>query len=207
MFCIVCGKNAVVGNFCEDCFLKRERLFDVDDFSISTCDCGSYYYKGWQKSNKGLYDLLADLIEKRVKTKNKIIKKNVSFKHVGNKIFAKIVCNGMIKPCKKTKEEERDIVIILNKQKCDDCVKLLGRYSEAILQIRGDKKERILNILNLPKYATVEKTKNGYDVVFVKRSDSKNAINQLVDFDITKSFKFIGVKRGRRIIKDYYAVR
>lgn len=205
MFCIVCGKEAKVGNFCEDCFLQRMDLFDIEDFSMQICDCGSYFDRGWQKA-KSIDDAINERIEKKIKTDNKILETNISFKIVGNRVLATVRCKGFIKPCKRKKIVEKNILILLKRRKCDNCIKLSGGYSEAILQIRGENKDRIMRSINLP-LCTVEKTKDGYDVKFIRRSDARNVLKQLKGFEIKKSFKFIGMKKGRKILKDYYSIR
>lgn len=209
MFCIKCGKKAVIGNFCEDCFLEKERLFDIEDFTLDICDCGSYYDKTWQKP-KEIADIIKEQIEKRVKTKNRIVEKRISLKRFGNRISALIKCSGLISPCKKIKEEEKRIMITLKKRKCNQCIKLSGGYYEAVFQIREDYDKIFDQIKNhLPKTATIEKIKHGYDIRFLRKSDAAKVsrIIKNLGYEIKKSFKFVATKKDKKLYRNYYSVR
>ena len=210
MFCVRCGKKAAIGNFCEDCFLEREKLFDIENFTLAVCDCGSYYDKVW-KEPREIDDIIKQQIEKRIKTKNRIADKKISLKEIGNRVSALIVCSGLISPCKKVKKEKKRIMIILKKKKCDLCIKLLGRYYEAVLHIRGNY-EKIFDKIKkqLPKTARIEKIKHGYDIRFLKKADAakiSKTIKNLNSYEIKKSFKFVSTKKGKKLYRNYYSVR
>ena len=207
MFCIKCGKEAVIGNFCKNCYLEREELFDVKDFSLTICDCGSYYDKVWKKP-KEIDDIIKEQIENRIKTKNRIVDKKILLKKFGNRVSASVRCSGIIYSHRK--KEEKRINIIIKKRKCDICTKLLGRYYEAVLQIRGDYDKIFGRIKKyLPKTARVEKIKHGYDIRFLKKSDAAKISKILKNsgYEIKKSFKFVGTKKGRKLYRNYYSVK
>ena len=205
MFCIKCGKRAVIGNFCRNCFLAKEELFKIKDFSLPICDCGSYYDKIWQKP-KDIDDIIRDQIKQRIRTKNKITKDEIKIKKFGNKISATVICSGIIHSHKKN--EEKRIIIILKRRKCDLCVKLLGGYYEAVLQIRGDYNKIFDKAKKyLPETARIEKTKHGYDIRFLKKSDAAKIAKLLKNYKIKKSFKFVATKKGKKLYRNYYSVR
>jgi NMD protein affecting ribosome stability and mRNA decay len=207
MLCIKCGREAVIGNFCENCFLEKEKLFDIEDFTIAICDCGSYYDEIWQKP-RATDEIIRCLIEKKIKTKNKITGKKILLKKVGNRVFASVVCSGFISPCKKSKEEEKRISILIKIKKCDQCVKLIGGYYEAVLQIRGDYDNIFDKIkCHLPKTARIGKIKHGYDIRFLRKSDAAKVSRKLIEFEIKKSFKFVTTKKGKKLYRNYYSVR
>ena len=214
MFCIRCGKRASIGNFCDQCFLETKELFDIDNIKIMICpDCGSYYDKGW-KPGKDIEEIIQDCVNNNIKTKNKITKTKLSLKHFGNKYRVTIRCTGLIRPCKKSKAEEKSILITIKKHKCDRCVKVRGGYHEAVLQIRGENKDKILNKVKrmLPKeeivVTSMDELKNGYDIKFIKKNFAKAAAKQLKKgFKVKESYKLIATKKGKRLYRNYYSVR
>ncbi len=204
MFCIKCGKKAEIGNFCSSCFLGKESLFEIKDFLLYVCDCGSYYDKVWRKADN---DIIKEQIGKRIKTKYRLVKKEIALKSYGNRVAATIVCYGIVHAHKK--KEERKITITIKKRKCDTCVKLLGRYYEAVLQIRGEY-NKIFNKIKsrLPKTARTEKTKHGYDIRFLKKSEAAKIAKALkVRYEVKSSFKFVATKKGKKLYRNYYSVR
>lgn len=201
MFCIKCGKKAVVDVFCEDCFLSQKKLFDLKDFSLSVCNCGKYYKNGWVKEE----NLIEKEIERRLKVHGVIKKKNIKLKRKGGYLIASVTCSGLIKPCKKMKKEARDIKIFIKKRKCDVCSKISGGYYESVLQIRGKNAEKILRRIPIPKTARIEELKQGYDIKLLKKKDAYSIIKDLKPEK--KSFKFVGTKKGRKLYREYYVFR
>lgn len=208
MFCIKCGRNAGIENLCEKCFLERENLFSIDNFSLFVCDCGSYYDNHWNDPET-IDKVILDQIKKRVKTKNRVTKISINLKKYGNKVLARVVCSGYIRPAKAIKKEERQITITLNRKKCENCVKFLGGYYEAVLQLRGDRIEKILSGIEkfMPKARPTE-VKGGCDIRFVKKGDAKRVAKQLKRrFDVKESFKFVTTKKGKRLYRNYYSIK
>lgn len=211
MFCVKCGKHATVGTFCDEHFLERERLFDIDNIRIDVCDgCGSYYDGGWKKT-ENIENTVRDVIKKSIVTENKIIKTDIKLKHFGNKFSAVVRCTGLIKPCKKPKTEEKKILITLSKKKCDNCVKTLGKYYEAVIQVRGERKEEILHEINKTvglSLSGFKELKNGYDLYFIRKSDANRVAGNLKKrYSVKRSFKFATEKKGKKLYRNYFAVR
>lgn len=201
MLCIICGKAATVDSFCDGCFLARNHLFEIKNFSARVCKCGSYYDRAW-KTGKNYVE---DLVSSRVKTKNRITWKNISYRLAGNKALVKIELSGFIRPCRKLKKEVKEIEIVLARQKCDRCVKISGRYYEAVIQMRGDEAAlgKIMNQMNLSN-ASVEKVKNGYDIRFMDKNEAKKNAER---FKAKKTFKLVGFKEGRNLYRSYYLIK
>ena len=182
-------------------------MFEIDNFTVPVCDCGSYYDGKWEKP-KETNKIIKEMIEKRMKTSSRIIKEKISLKKIGNRIIVSITCYGFIRPCKKMKKEAKRITITLKKRKCDVCTKLSGGYYEAVLQVRGDY-ENIFNLVKkyLPKTARIEKLRRGYDIRFLKKSDAAKAAKNLRGFEIKKSFKFVATKKDKKLYRNYYSVK
>ncbi|MCX6815518.1 MAG: NMD3-related protein [Candidatus Aenigmarchaeota archaeon] len=201
MFCIKCGKTAVAGNFCEKCFLESESLFDIAGSTIDFCPaCKNYRPE------------LKNQIMKSIKTKNKIIGCHVFEKQVGNKIFAKVACKGIIQPLKKQISQEKTVVIVVKKRMCENCIKLSGGYYEACIQVRGDKKERILKkiqkFVRSDEITNIIHLKEGVDVRLTNKKSAASIVGELRrGFDVKESYKLVGKKKGKELYRNFYAIR
>lgn len=199
MFCIKCGKPAKVGNFCSECFLERENLFGLKDFTFVYCGlCGL---------NK---DELIDRIKGSIKSSNEIIDIKVSTKIVGNKVHTTVKCIGKINGLKKEGEEKS--LVILRQKMCDMHVKLSGGYYEAVIQVRGENKEDILKRLvkNLPEKSiiNVEKLPEGYNLKIMRKANAAAAAKHFMEkYDVKTSFKLVGSKKGTKLYRNFYAIR
>lgn len=200
MFCIKCGAAAEAGNFCKNCFLGREKLFDIKNFRITSCSsCGAFFIGG-KKIDIG------DAIKNKIMTEHKIKKIKIGYKKYANRIIASVECSGAIKPF--TKTENRIVEIILSTKKCDDCTKLAGSYYEAVLQIRGT---RAIDILNeAAQYnilSFVKNVDNGYDIRVVKKQDASKVAHALKAYGVKRTFKLVGEKDGKKIYRVYYLIK
>jgi NMD protein affecting ribosome stability and mRNA decay len=161
---------------------------------------------------KGKKSSIDDAIKSSIITKNKIKNVEINKRKIGNKIHATIICSGYIKPCKKLKSETKNIVVNIRKRLCEDCIKLSGGYYEAIIQIRGEQKDRILKkINNMYKknlITSINKTEHGYDIRFVDKNDATIIANRLrKKHDVNASYIFVGEKKGKKLYRNVYAVR
>lgn len=199
MFCIVCGSSAEADNFCSEHYAERHALFETENFSAIVCPlCGS----GMPTDE----DILSHVTEKgRIKSR-KIIRKQV-----GNRIVAKLLMKGFLKhgiP----KEEEHSIMILLRKQKCELCVKMSGGYYEAVMQLRGERKEKILQKLEAlatrDDITSIESAKEGYNVKFVSKKKAATISGRLSkNFSVNSSYKLVAEKKGKKLYRNFYAIR
>ena len=199
MFCIKCGKEATVDNFCDDCFAAAHTMFGVKPFNIFYCDiCGI--------KNDDIKEQIAD----RIKTDNKIDDVYVHLKIVGNKVHATVDCIGSIKGVKK--REKKEVLIILRRKMCELHVKLSGGYYEALIQVRGEHKETILKQLKklLPEKSVVdvEELKEGYNIKVMSKGTAAGAARVLKNkYTVKDSYKLVGSKKGQELYRNVYAVR
>lgn len=103
--------------------------------------------------------------------------------------------------------------------KCPACVKLLGKYHEAVIQIRGDRAERLAELaddLASKMPMTAERLKYGWNLYFVHKSNANTAVNEIerilkrvqeTALEITYSHKVVGKKDGKTLMRDFYAIR
>ncbi len=221
MFCIKCGKPVMrtrrgatasdFGTFCEEHFLESRKLFETSNFIIRVCDgCGSYFDGEW-KEQDDIANAAKEMIADSIVTENKIKKIDIHLKKFGNKFLATVTCTGTIKPCKKQKMETSKIIVTMKRQKCDNCVKLLGNYYEAVIQVRGERKGEIFKIIEAVcgKMALrCEAEKNGYNLYFVRKNEARKVAKNLGrKYDVKASFKFAAEKKGKKLYRNYYSVR
>jgi len=195
---------------CEDCFLQKHELFRLDNISLAVCQCGSHYFSKQEKFDD-LENALKSGIEKRIKTRNKISSIKIRIKrHFGHKYQIVVSANGKISPCKKSKTEEKTIIATVKNLTCEDCIKVLGNYHEAKVQLRGkDIAEMIKKAQHiLPKTSWVKENPDGYDVFFITKTDAANFVKQFKEkYEIKKSFKIVAQKKDRVLARDVYVIR
>lgn len=199
MFCIKCGKPAKVDNFCSECFLESEALFEARNTDMEFCDlCGIKE------------DEILKKAEATIKTNNTLLDKKIVLKTVGNKVHATITCTGKIKGLSKT--ETKNVMIILRRKMCEMHVRLSGGYYEAVIQIRGHDKEKILKKAGrlLPKKSiiNVENLKEGYNIKIMHKANAAAAVRHLRQrFAVKDSYKLVGSKKGQKLYRNFYVVR
>lgn len=210
MFCIKCGNKAKIGLLCEECFLKENRLIKLNNLSILLCPvCSSYYDKGKWVETGNIERIVKNKIEEKICSRE-IKKIGIQLKRIGNRYMVRIACIGFIPPCDRVKKEEKIIYVKIKKQMCSRCIKLSGGYYEAVLQIRGNGKERILEMIKkLIKNAIMEEKKNGYDIRFIKKAEAAKIARmlKLKGFEIKESYRFVSTKKDKRLYRNYYSIR
>src|SRR3989338_7803367 len=198
MFCVKCGRPAEADNFCKECFLERQKIFDIKDAMMIYCDaCGV-------KEEE-----IIEKIEKSIKSPY-LLKKKISIRMVGNRAYATIMATAVIQGF--TKEETKKSIVTLKKRLCDLHVKLSGGYYEAMIQVRGEQRDRILRRVEslLPQKAVinVEKLKEGYNVKVMRKSNAAAVAKSFVGhFEVKSSFKLVGSKKGQMLYRNFYSIR
>jgi nonsense-mediated mRNA decay protein 3 len=196
-FCFICGKNTrkLIEGYCEDCYNKNFNLIEIPkELKITKCSkCGKIRQK-----NKWITAELENLIKNNIK----ILGKNVKAKLDENKI----IVSGSLIP-KTTKEEVHEININVIKTLCNECSKKTGGYYEAIIQLRGNINEGILNLIDNEARNTfykIKNVKNGFDL-YIGNEHIANRIAEILKrnykFKVKKSFKLHTKKEGKDIYK------
>ncbi|MFH0836834.1 MAG: NMD3-related protein [Candidatus Aenigmatarchaeota archaeon] len=204
--CILCGAAAEKGNFCKQCILLKNKLFEIKDFRIIMCRNGDNYYLAKWKEFTNENAMLKDAIAYEMK--GNVDNFFISFRPFKCGFKVKIRGVGKIQGFKK--EEETEIEVSIKRKMCEDCIKVSGRYHEAKMQIRGDMTEYILGkVMKLiPKTAWVEDNKHGYDLFFLTKGEAAQIAKYLrARHDVIKSFKVVGNKKGTLLMRDVYSVK
>lgn len=209
MFCIKCGKPAFAGNFCEECYVEKKELFELKDVKMRYCDnCLKFYTYKEKISPEALENFLLE----QMISKNTIQDTKIKTSQRPDMIHAVITAKGLVRPSKKLIEDQKEITIHPRKMKCDNCVKILGNYHEAVVQVRGEKKERIMaktrKLLKPTEYANIATLKEGYDIRVIDKSVAGRLAQALREnFAVKQSFKLVGEKKGKKIYRNFYSVR
>ena len=210
--CILCGKEAVIEGRCEEHWLPKQELFEAEDFTLVQCDgCDRWLYKEWH-DKADLLVAIKEAVRKSLKEKGKIEEVRMIIRHLGGRYRATVTATGTIPPATAVKEDVKVVSVTLKNLKCPTCVKMLGRYHEAVLQLRGENVEKIADIVaELCKGYDLrfEKRKEGYNLYFVTKSDATKIATMLrrKGFEVTDSYKLVGKKDGQELWKDFHAIR
>jgi NMD protein affecting ribosome stability and mRNA decay len=200
MFCVKCGKDAKIDNFCETCFAERHELFDIKSFTMFYCDVCKV------KENE-----IKEKIKSQLKSKNSLKSIDIKLKIVGNKVHATVTCQGNIRGAEKT--ETKKALIILRRQMCEMHVRLSGGYYEAVFQVRGNNKESVMKAAErlLPRKSIVgvNELKEGYDIKIMSKNTAIAAVKELrrKGCEVKDSYKLVGSKKGQKLYRNYYAIR
>lgn len=208
MKCILCGrKNAKINYLCEDCFLKRKAFDEINSIEVKICsNCKRYKEKNHWKEYTDIQTLIKTIISKKLKYR--IV--SMKLKKKGKKYIANIILENKIKLLNKFKQEKVEIEVDIIDKKCNDCIRRMGRYYEAVLQIR-----RVDNMITKTlkhfedKIVDVKELRHGIDFYIMTKKDAKKVINLLKHsgFKINVSHKFLGMKKGKKLYRTYYSVR
>lgn len=111
-----------------------------------------------------------------------------------------------------TKYDLLNITINVKKQKCPQCIKILGGYYEAVIQIRGQERnklvKRLFKVIDKKMITKVEETKNGKDIYIIDKKYAKKIVSSVFPgCKVVRSFKFVSQKKGKKLYRDYYSVR
>ncbi len=206
--CILCGEPAEVENFCCECWTKTHDLFEIESFELKICkDCGSYYDKGEWKPSERIEDLVSRLVKERIKTENKIKKLEISLKRIGTNYIVKIHAEGYVKPCRILKREDKKIMVRIKRTLCDLCKKKRANAYEAVLTFKVEIPEEVMNIVS--NYVSkIEEGDKSTKLYIVDKKVASKAVKVLksMGFNVKVSYKLVGMKKGRKIYRNYYHI-
>ena len=202
------------------CLQKQYDLFSVNNTTIHVCKVCKLYElrKKWVvfkddeeaalEIAKANIKVLGDITDIKLKAKDMFGKYLVE-------ITAKGVAHELGTDVKINKNETRKMLIMFKRLKCDTCVKLSGNYYEAIIQLRGDNKDKLLKevkrIANEKDIVAIEDKKEGYNVRIMFKKNARRIVSTIKKRKLTtklkKSYKLKGEKKGKKLYRDYHSVR
>ncbi|MBS3056057.1 MAG: hypothetical protein J4473_01335 [Candidatus Aenigmarchaeota archaeon] len=101
----------------------------------------------------------------------------------------------------------------ITRKKCANCIKILGNYHEAVIQIRGERVNEFYNniIKNLSngEITSTERKKEGIDIKLVNKGTAKKIARRIKNLSIAvkQSFRFVTSKKGKKLYRVYYSIR
>jgi nonsense-mediated mRNA decay protein 3 len=207
-FCFVCGKKTenLIEGYCEDCYKKEFKLLEVPkEFSFTICPrCNFIKHRNdWQDIE------IEELIKQEIKPLGDIVEMKIE---KNDKIHISV--KGFLKGSKKLKKEVHTIPLKLNKVLCPICIKRSTGYHEAILQLRGNITDDIIDFIdtqaiNQNEFYRLEKVRNGFDLFIINKSFA-NKLAELTKrrfkANIKKSFKVVTRKEGKNIYRNIILV-
>lgn len=209
MFCIKCGKKAFFENLCEQCYLEGRELFEIREAKLSYCDSCRMFHTGREHMDE---KALEGFFARKVRSRNRIKDVRVDISAQPHRVRAAVIVRGFIRPSRKTVEQEKQVTVHTRKAKCETCVRILGGYHEAVLQVRGPKKEQIMRsmerLLMKREVAAVQRLREGYDIKVIGKGDAARAVQAVRNkLEVKQSFKLVGEKKGRKLYRNFYSIR
>ncbi|MBI4014482.1 MAG: hypothetical protein HY365_00855 [Candidatus Aenigmarchaeota archaeon] len=197
MFCIKCGKPATIGYLCKECFADGKSLFTPKDFTLTVCPrCTTDKEEAVRK---------AALDAVKVKIASMRVKIVGSAATVDVEAEGKLT-NGL------TKRERKELHVRIKEKLCDRCSQISGNYHEGVIQARGPNREKIFEAVRaaLPARAItgIARRAEGCDVRVVKKGEAGKVAKALSSkYDVIRSYKLAGEKKGKKLYRSVYAIR
>ncbi len=232
-FCPACGRETgdLFEGLCRDCFLKNTELVKGPkriEFGICY-DCGRARFNKSGRLRSGAfgtpsskfwrsYDsmdaLIRDVIARNIKPKHGAkIRANYSEFTVKGKTEVPVEIEAALDIVAKKLGKTYGAMLVILPQICPECSRRRGGYYEAIMQLRGSKKEQMQDYIekNIGNFAgeeenafitKTEKLKEGTDVYVGSKEAGRRLAGQIrklynVRSSITK--KIHGMKKGKEI--------
>ena len=192
-FCPECGSSQepFVKSFCRNCFQKKHELFSApNELKIDFCrNCGMARLHGkWVEQDLAF---LEKAVEGFVKPSSFFEKSAVTVEIEqldSEESIAHVTVHGLVDG--QMLEAEKDILLKPNYVSCPRCSKIAGKYHEAIVQLRGkipenavhefrSLLEQILRKDSLAVIVSLEKKKEGIDLLIGSRKAAKRAVDSL----------------------------
>lgn len=207
-FCFICGKKTknLTEGYCEECYKNEFKLLKVPEkFSFTICPRCNYvkHRNNWKDVE------IEELIKQEIKPLGKIVEIKVE---KNDKIHISV--KGFLKDYKNLKKEVYIIPLKLKKILCPQCIKKSTGYYEAILQLRGNVTDNIIDFIDNQaviqnEFYRLERVKNGLDFYIVNKSFANRTaelIKKRFKATIKKSFKVVTRKEGKNIYRNIILV-
>ncbi|HID25791.1 MAG TPA: hypothetical protein EYP23_04960 [Thermoplasmata archaeon] len=143
--CVECGRETteISHGMCPKCYAKKVKLARIPPrvHLIICSHCGTVKHKNiWKEET--LDNAIKRVVENTLSISSELTEKTVSIscKSKGKNLY---LCNVAVTGFLKNHEvtEQHSVEVVIDKQLCRRCSRKAGRYFEAILQIRAEKRE------------------------------------------------------------------
>ncbi len=214
--CPKCGSldsdKEFVGSFCVDCYTKHADVFELPHKpTLRMCRvCNrAVVGKDWEVFDE---NNLGEWIASKLKLKVPL---------AGIEVWQEDAKNGFTVHCKLSFNSqggkivrEAHFLVRTNMETCDNCHKRSGGYHEAIIQVRGENKERIKRIAEkIVKIAEeesfvsgLEERKEGIDIQVGAKAAAKAALRK-IGKTFTVTHKLVGMRQGKQLFRATFCMR
>lgn len=206
-FCPTCGNSSdkirFYGNFCEECTKRKFSENLIESVEVIRCKrCGRIKSRGAFVPPNG--QNLGSAIKQSFKGKDvKLIDYSEDSATID---LSEMTENGTV-------NTELTLSLAYKKVLCDVCYKKACNYHEALVQVRGDpvKIEKFMQKLtrffeiNDQFISKIEVADNGLDV-YLSSKTLTTALMSRMHLHPVMSYTLAGVKQGKRVYKNTYAV-
>ncbi len=210
LICPRCGKTndkiEFVDAFCVECYLGNIKIKVPDSVSFEQCGrCNRIRFRGeWIPfSEKKIGNFVIDRCRGQFKDATYDVYKQIATFTVGDETS------------KKTTTLQLNIPLELNKTICQQCSQISGGYFEGIIQLRGDKREKlesmadkIIKRLEGKTFVSkIDEKDEGLDIYVGK---SKVVVKLMSDLGMKKVLmtkKLVGREQGTRLYRTTFLVR
>jgi NMD protein affecting ribosome stability and mRNA decay len=208
----------MVGSLCEEHYTQRHELFDVEPLSLKVCSgCDAVFDRKWQQL--AIEDAIRAALRRSIKDFGKVERVDIDMKKVGNDYVVTVTATGCIPPAHVAKSEIKTVTVRVGRVKCPTCIKLSGHYHEAVIQIRGERADELVELIEkvigvLP--GRKERLKYGWNLYLVHKADARMTVRRLEAelkrqekprVDVVRSYKLVGKKDGKELWRDFYVLR
>lgn len=214
--CPKCGSldsnKEFVGSFCVDCYSKHEKVFEpLHKPAIRVCRSCSRAVMGkeWVKFDE---KSLGEWIASKMKTRLPISRVEVWQEKAKNGL--RVHCKLSFNAGSGKITREANFLVRTKIETCDECHKRSGGYHEAIIQVRGENKERVKRVAEkIAEIASIdsfisgwEEKKEGIDIQVGAKAAAKAALKKMGK-NFTVAHKLVGMREGKQLFKATFCTR
>ena len=203
MFCPRCGKES--GGLCTDCYLELHPV-KVNEFKVTACSCGRYLHKGNWVRMEGMID---DSVGRNLLIPDEITLQGVEIRHYIGEGRVNLEIEIVARYKEKVIEMKLKPEVRVEKQQCIVCSRQASGYYEAILQVRVENHEGVLDNLNPDFISKVERVRGGADIYLTSFRYAKQLGREFMNkgFSVKETRKQAGMRSGKSIYRTYLSVK
>ncbi len=207
-FCFVCGKKTddLKEGRCKKCYTKDVKLIEVPKrIVVNRCGkCGAVRMRDkWKEAG----------IKNAILNEVKILEKDVKLEITGEEPFFTVIASNK-------KDEEHAVEVAIKKSVCDVCARKYTQYYEAVIQVRGNFNDKILDYITGQLTMAERKDRRAFyyfcdsNIGVDIRVGSKAAawhvaetLKKKFDCRIIRSSRLMGKKKGSEIYRECISLR
>jgi len=220
--CVICGRESET-SVCARCYIRRNRIVEIDRVEVETCPKCSFYRVGGRWRNIDIYSAVEEALKRALTVHTDFEVEEVELSIDGEKGYVKLKGNFRGEKV----EQVHEFRINVKKTLCERCSREAGGYYESIVQLRAENRklsEWEVNEANRIVAEVLEKEKENLKAFLTKVVERREGIDYYIGSrdvgrkisrriaerfggSITESKKIAGRKDGRDLFRFTYSVR